>query len=169
MPNCTEQHQSIWRQMSLDVCMPRWSSIFPVHQTHAKWRHLVQMPILPTKMHLNRHPCSALWLITFPLANYSQIDWMHAIPGRGHLRNEPFQLNLVPFLEKLAEVMRFRYEAAKNYVRNCIHKNQSFKFVLAFHIGSLREMVLPYVRQQLKDGANSTALGFNCCAQIQND
>ncbi len=80
MPNCTEQqYQSIWGQMSLDVCMPRLSSIFHVHQNHVKWHCLVQMPTLPTKMHLNRYPCSALWLIPWKCApSILQPVWLDA-------------------------------------------------------------------------------------------
>ncbi len=95
---------------------------------------------------------------------YREFDWVYLIPGWGHyemnLVKSFFELNWIPFMERIAVEMGFTSEAARTYAKKCKDTHLSFQLLLAFHIGSLREMVLPYVRSQMCAGTEPTALGF---------
>ena len=58
-----------------------------------------------------------------------------------------FEMNWIPFMERLCEEMGFISDAAKLFAKNCKDLHKNWKLLLIFHTAVLRELVLPYVRQ----------------------
>ncbi len=71
-----------------------------------------------------------------------------------------FELNWTPFMEKLSSAMGLVSDAAKNYAKKCKDTHISFQLLLAFHVGTLRELVVTYVRQQMAASSPLTPRGF---------
>ncbi|XP_060595290.1 uncharacterized protein LOC132749514 isoform X1 [Ruditapes philippinarum] len=93
-----------------------------------------------------------------------EFDWFFLRIGAGHyemnLIKSFIELNWVPFFETLAERMGFVSNAAKLYAKSCKDHHKSWTLLQIFHQGSLRELVLPYVRQCLLNGEKPFAKGF---------
>ncbi|CAC5422228.1 unnamed protein product [Mytilus coruscus] len=93
-----------------------------------------------------------------------EFDWFYLRIGAGHyemnLIKSFFELNWVPYLETLCERMGFISEAAKQYAKACKDLHKSWNLLLIFHIASLRELVLPYVRHCILSGKVPDAKHF---------
>ena len=66
-----------------------------------------------------------------------------------------FELNWVPFLSKLCYLMGYKTDAAHVVAKNCKDDHQAWELLLVFFFGSLRELIVLYVRARLqkrKDG-----------------
>lgn len=64
------------------------------------------------------------------------------------------------YLEPLCERMGFLSDAAKQYAKACKDLHKSWNLLLIFHLASLRELVLPYVHNSLKNWSNPDAKHF---------
>ncbi|CAG2220190.1 unnamed protein product [Mytilus edulis] len=71
-----------------------------------------------------------------------------------------FELNWVPFLESMCEEMGFESDASKLFAKRCKDHHKSWRLLLIFHLGSLQELVLPYVRHCLLLKSTPSAKGF---------
>lgn len=71
-----------------------------------------------------------------------------------------FELNWTPFLESLCEKMGFVSEAAKQYAKACKDTHKTWNLLLVFHLASLKELVLPYVRDCIEKGTHPDVKGF---------
>lgn len=93
-----------------------------------------------------------------------EFDWFYLRIGAGHyemnLMKSFFELNWTPFLESLCEKMGFVSEAAKQYAKACKDTHKTWNLLLVFHLASLRELVLPYVRDCIKKGTHPDVKGF---------
>ena len=78
--------------------------------------------------------------------------------GAGHYEMNAvkafFELNWTPYLEKMCELMGFQSPNAKSFAKSCKDHHVAWKLLLIFHISSLREMVVPFVREAEKTGEN---------------
>ena len=86
-------------------------------------------------------------------------DWVLLKPAGGHFEMNSikalFELNWVPFLSKLCYFMGYKTDAAQFVAKNCKDHHQAWELLLVFFFGSLRELIVLYVRARLqkrKDG-----------------
>ncbi|CAG2198284.1 unnamed protein product [Mytilus edulis] len=93
-----------------------------------------------------------------------EFDWMYLRIGAGHyemnLVKSFFELNWTPFLETLCEIMGFCTDSSKQFAKSCKDHHKSWRLLLIFHLSSLQELVLPYVRNCLSTRCPPTAKGF---------
>ncbi|CAC5422487.1 unnamed protein product [Mytilus coruscus] len=93
-----------------------------------------------------------------------EFDWLYLKIGLGHyemnLIKSFFELNWVPFLEAMCEEMGFESDASKLFAKRCKDHHKSWRLLLIFHLGSLQELVLPYVRHCLLLKSTPSAKGF---------
>lgn len=93
-----------------------------------------------------------------------EFNWFYLHIGGGHFEMNLvkgfFELNWLPFMEKLCEEMSFTSDAAKLYAKNCKDHHKSWQLLLTLHLSVLRELVLPYVRHCLLTKENYTGKGF---------
>ena len=87
-----------------------------------------------------------------PQFNY-EFDWFYLLQGYGHyelnLMRSFFELNWPVFMERFCEIMGFTSEPAK-HVAKCVKDHHiGWQLLLSFHMGALRELVTPYVRECL--------------------
>ena len=61
-----------------------------------------------------------------------------------------FELNWVPFLSKLCYLMGYKTDAAQFAVKNCKDQHQAWELLLVFFFGSLRELIVLYIRARLQ-------------------
>ena len=96
-----------------------------------------------------------------------EFDWFYIRIGSGHyemnLLRSFFELNWIPFLEKLCEEMGFVSEAAKLYAKNCKDLHKTWQLLLVFHFAALRELVLSYVRHCIHSEIVPSAKHFFTC------
>ena len=90
---------------------------------------------------------------------YQEFDWVLLKPAAGHFEMNSikafFELNWVPFLSKLCYLMGYKTDAAQLVAKNCKDHHQAWELLLVFFFGSLRELIVLYVRARLqkrKDG-----------------
>ncbi|VDI14752.1 Hypothetical predicted protein [Mytilus galloprovincialis] len=93
-----------------------------------------------------------------------EFDWVYLRIGAGHyemnLVKSFFELNWTPFLETLCEIMGFCTDSSKQFAKSCKDHHKSWRLLLIFHLSSLQELVLPYVRNCLSTRCPPTAKGF---------
>ena len=61
-----------------------------------------------------------------------------------------FELNWVPFLSKLCYLMGYKTDAAQFAAKNCKDHHQAWELLLVFFFGSLRELIVLYIRARLQ-------------------
>jgi hypothetical protein len=95
---------------------------------------------------------------------YHEFDWVILKSGGGHYEMNMvksfFELNWVPFLSEYVKLFGFKTDRAQNYAKACKDYHKSWFMLLSFHIGSINELVLDYVRDCMKTGTTPTAEHF---------
>ncbi|CAG2197472.1 unnamed protein product [Mytilus edulis] len=93
-----------------------------------------------------------------------EFDWLYVRIGSGHyemnLIKGFFALNWIPVLENLCQTMGFESDSAKNFAKSCKDHHKSWRLLLIFHLGTLQELVLPYVRHSMLTNKKPDAKGF---------
>ncbi len=85
---------------------------------------------------------------------YYEFDWVLLRPCGGHIEMSAiksfFELNGIPFLKTLCDLMGFKSEAA-HCAKKCTDHHKASSLLLIFYIDSLQEMVFCYLKA-LSDG-----------------
>ena len=97
-----------------------------------------------------------------------EFDWIILKMGDGHyemnLMKAFVELNWDIFMKPLVNRMGWTSEAAMKAAKMCYDNHKTWQLILTFHLGTLQELVLPYVRKcQNNDGGESvtpTSTGF---------
>ena len=91
---------------------------------------------------------------------YLEFDWVVLKIGDGHFEMNMsktfFELNWVPFMSDLCYIMGFKSEAAQLSAKKCSDNHKAWRLLLMFYIGSVAELVLPYVRECLNTDKQPT-------------
>ena len=95
---------------------------------------------------------------------YLEFDWVVIKIGGGHyeynMTKSFFELNWVPYLSDLSYIMGFKSDAAQASTRKCVDNHKSWQLMLMFYIGSIEEMILPYVRSCMERKKEPTGEEF---------
>jgi hypothetical protein len=98
------------------------------------------------------------------LTFFMEYDWVVLKIGGGHyemnMTKSFFELNWIPFMSELCYLMGFKSDPAQAAAKKCSDNHKSWKLLLIFHSGTMRELVLPYVRECLCNDIEPTAGGF---------
>ena len=93
-----------------------------------------------------------------------EFDWLYMRIGAGHyemnLMKSFFELNWIPILENLCQVIGFEIEASGDFAKSCKDNHKTWRLLLTFHLGPLQELVLPYVRHCLQTDEIPSAKAF---------
>lgn len=83
-----------------------------------------------------------------------EFDWCYMRIGDGNFEMNAvkafFELNWIPYLEKMCELMGFDTENAKHFAKFCKDHHVAWQLLLTFHMTALPKMVYPYI-QHAKD------------------
>jgi hypothetical protein len=95
---------------------------------------------------------------------YHEFDWVILKIGGGHyemnMLKSFFELNWVPFMSQFSRLYGFKTEKAQNYAKSCKDNHKAWFMLLAFHIGSINELVLEYVRECMRNNKTPKAEEF---------
>ena len=80
-----------------------------------------------------------------------EFDWVLPVVGDGHyemnLMKSFVELNWDVFMNDLVKRMGWRSEAAQQSARKCYDNHKTWQLIMVFHLATLQELVLPYVRE----------------------
>ena len=89
-----------------------------------------------------------------------EFDWLYLRIGLGHYEmniiKSFFELNWIPFLEKMCEILKFNSENAKYFAKTCKDHHVAWQLLLVFHTTALKEMVVPFVRLMIQQKETPT-------------
>lgn len=109
------------------------------------------------KHHMEKHPGMS------QLA-FKEFDWIYLRIGAGHLEMNVirafFELNWVPFLKKMCEILGFKTERAQAFAKTCKDHHLAWQLLLIFHTAATRELVLPYVRACIRMNETPSTSGY---------
>ena len=95
---------------------------------------------------------------------YREFDWVLLRIGAGHYEMNMIkaftELNWQPFLSDLCRLLSFKSPAAQQSAKRCDSHHKAWAVVLAFFLGSLKELVLDYVRGCLLESHEPTPQGY---------
>ena len=101
-----------------------------------------------------------------------EFDWAVLKIGSGHFEMNMVksftELNWIPLMEHLCETMGFKSETAKASAKKCNNHHKAWSLILIFHMGTLSELVVEYVRECLVKGATCCAKEFIAWARKSN-
>ena len=96
---------------------------------------------------------------------YREFDWVLLKIGGGHYEMNMFksfvELNWEPFLSDLASTLSFKSPLAQLSAKRCDDTHKTWALLLTFHIATLQELVLEYVRDCLAEDSTPTPSGFD--------
>ncbi|XP_063404446.1 uncharacterized protein LOC134687918 [Mytilus trossulus] len=99
-----------------------------------------------------------------PSAYQKEFDWLYLRIGGGHFEMNAvkafFELNWIPYLEKMCELMGFNSPNAKNFAKTCKDHHVAWQLLLTFHTSAMREMVIPFIKHIEKNQGDSSAANF---------
>ena len=93
-----------------------------------------------------------------------EFDWVYMRIGGGHYEMNVlkafFELNWIPYLEKMCELMGFNSENAKHFAKTCKDHHLAWQLLLTFHTAALNEMVIPFVRSLMNTNDEPTVENY---------
>ncbi|CAG2237608.1 unnamed protein product [Mytilus edulis] len=93
-----------------------------------------------------------------------EFDWVYMRIGAGHYEMNAlkafFELNWIPYLEKMCELMGFNSENAKHFAKTCKDHHLAWQLLLTFHTATLNEMVIPFVRSLMNTNDEPTVENY---------
>ena len=93
-----------------------------------------------------------------------EFDWVLPKIGSGHYEMNMlktfFGVNWIPFMKNLCYEMGFQSPIAQASAKKCADTHKAWAMLLIFHQGTLKELVLPYVRQCMREGEVPSTDGF---------
>lgn len=93
-----------------------------------------------------------------------EFDWVYMRIGGGHYEMNAlkafFELNWIPYLEKMCELMGFNSENAKYFAKTCKDHHLAWQLLLTFHTAALNEMVIPFVRSLMNTNDEPTVENY---------
>lgn len=89
------------------------------------------------------------------------MDWIFLLTGEGYynisLLKSLMELNLHVLMKEFVEAMGWTSDKAQKNAFNCSVNHKTWQMLLIFHIGTLLELVRPYVGKCLSENRNPTA------------
>ena len=93
-----------------------------------------------------------------------EFDWVFLITGDGHyemnLTKSFMELNWHIFMKSLVNVLGWKSEKAQRSALVCADNHKAWQMMLIFHIGSLLELVRPYVQHCMTQNQEASSEGF---------
>lgn len=93
-----------------------------------------------------------------------EFNWVNLKVGDGHyemnMMKSFIELNWETYIQELVQRMGWRSEAALACAKKCTDNHKTWQVILTFHIGSLLELVVPYVRKCLKENVKPDVQNF---------
>ena len=93
-----------------------------------------------------------------------EFDWLLPRVGSGHYEMNMvkafFEINWSPCLKALCYAMGFQSTAALASAKRCANYHKAWLLLLIFHIGTLKELVRPYVMLCRANGIAPTPVGY---------
>ena len=104
---------------------------------------------------------------------YSQeFDWVFLVCGDGHyemnLMKSFMELNWNVFMKSFVEIMGFRSEKAQRTALCCSDNHKTWQIILIFHLGTILELVKPYVEKCLVEKSTKSAEGYISFVKSKN-
>ena len=95
---------------------------------------------------------------------FLEFDWVLLICGDGHyemnLMKSFMEMNWNIFMKSLVQIMGFKSEKAQYSALNCSDNHKSWQLLMIFHLGSVLELVRPYVEKCLIEQKETTPEGY---------
>ena len=95
---------------------------------------------------------------------YYEFDWVLLLTGDGHyemnLVKSFMELNWEVFMKNFAQKMGWISEAAQKSAKKCSDNHKAWQMILTFHIGTMCELVIPYVAYEKGRNENPSAEGY---------
>ena len=102
-----------------------------------------------------------------------EFDWIFLLTGEGHyemnLMKSFMELNWNVFMKVFAEAMGWTSEKAQKCALNCTDNHKTWQMLLIFHIGTLLELVKPYVEYCFAKSIQTTAEGYISFVKTKTD